>query len=257
MIGAIAGDIIGSIYEGQFVGRTNFPLFAPGCRFTDDSVLTCAVAEHLLDGTDLVRLFKDHFRAYPHAGYGGSFIRWAGSDRVAAYNSFGNGSAMRVSPVAHAFNDLDEVLEHARRTAAVTHDHPEGTKGAQAIAAAIFLARTGHDKGAIASYVTRTFGYNLDRTVEELCALGEFDVTCQKTVPQAITAFLGSDDFESAVRNAIAIGGDSDTLACMAGGIAEAYYGGVPASIVERTHALLDERLGSVARRFIATFGLA
>ncbi|MGC8643127.1 MAG: ADP-ribosylglycohydrolase family protein [Isosphaeraceae bacterium] len=234
MLGAIAGDIIGSVYEHHNIKWTRFPLFRPLCRFTDDTVHTVALAESTLDGKSYGMLLKSYYRNYPHAGYGGMFHEWARSTSDRPYNSFGNGSAMRVSPVGFAYDSLDEVLLQAKRSAEVTHDHPEGIKGAQAIASAIFLARTGQDKEQIKSYLTQTFRYNLERTLDEIRPAYDFNVTCQGSVPQAITAFLESSDFEDAVRKAISLGGDSDTIACMAGGIAQAYYGRVPEPIVRR-----------------------
>jgi ADP-ribosylglycohydrolase len=228
MLGAIAGDIIGSVYEARPIKTTRFPLFHPLCRFTDDTVLTVALADSLMHGHTYVDQLKRYYRAYPRAGYGGSFHQWAQSERSDPYNSWGNGSAMRVSPVGFAFGSMDEVLEHAKRSAEVTHDHPEGIKGAQAVASAVFLARNKQTKEQIKNYIETTFGYDLDRTLDEIRPRYEFQVSCQKSVPQAIRAFLESDDFENAVRLAISLGGDSDTLACMAGGIAQAFYGGAP-----------------------------
>ena len=255
MLGAIAGDIIGSVYEARPIKTTNFRLFHPLCRFTDDTVLTVALADSLMHGAPYVGLLKQYYRAYPHAGYGGSFHQWAQSADSRPYNSWGNGSAMRVSPVGFAFGTLDEVLEQAKRSAEVTHDHPEGIKGAQAVASAVFLARTGQSKDQIKSYVERTFGYNLDKTLDEIRPTYEFQVSCQKSVPQAIRAFLESDNFEDAVRKAISLGGDSDTLACMAGGIAQAFFGGVPPAITSRVYEVLDDQLGNVTRKFTEAFG--
>lgn len=256
MIGAIAGDMIGSVYEGRPIKTPDFePLFHDRCRFTDDTVLSCAVAEHLLDGAPLVDLFRAYFRRYPHAGYGGAFFRWAESASREPYYSFGNGSAMRVSPVGFASDALDDAIEHAGRTAAVTHDHPEGIKGAQAVAAAIVLARAGRGKDAIRDVLAARFGYDLDEPLESIRPRYAFDVTCQGSVPQAIRAFLESADFEGAVRNAVSLGGDSDTQACIAGGIAQAYYGGVPGPIAERVFELLDGPLTAVVRRFGAAYG--
>lgn len=257
MLGAIAGDIIGSIYEMRNIKTTKFSLYHPLCRFTDDTVLTVALADSLLHATPFVELLKTYYRAYPNAGYGGSFHQWAQSERSDPYNSWGNGSAMRVSPVGFAFDTLEEVLEQAKRSAEVTHDHPEGIKGAQAVASAIFLARTGNTKEQIKSYVETTFGYHLDTPLDEIRPRYEFQVSCQKSVPPAIRAFLESDDFEDAVRKGISIGGDSDTIACMAGGIAHAFYGGVPDAIVERTYKILDDRLGGIAKKFIQNYRVA
>lgn len=251
MLGAIAGDIIGSIYEARNTKTTRFPLFHPLCRFTDDTVLTVALADSLLHGSPFVQLMKSYYRAYPNAGYGGSFHAWAQSERTDPYNSWGNGSAMRVSPVGFAFDTLDEVLAQAKRSAEVTHDHPEGIKGAQAIASAIFLARTGQSKEQIKGYVERSFGYHLDTSLDELRPRYGFEVSCQKSVPPAIRAFLESNDYEDAVRKAISIGGDSDTIACMAGGIAHAFYGCVPEPIARRAYELLDDSLRGVTEEFM------
>jgi ADP-ribosylglycohydrolase len=259
MLGAIAGDIIGSVYEGKtgwMSARTPHfkPLFHPKCRFTDDTVLTIAVAESILHGGDLVDLFKDYARRYPGAGYGGTFRRWAASEDREPYQSWGNGSAMRVSPVGFAYDSLAEVLLRAKWTAEVTHDHPEAIKGAQATAAAVFLARTGGDKDQVRDYVERKFGYRLDRPIDEIRPGFDFDVSCRGTVPPAIRAFLESTDYESAVRLAVSLGGDADTLACIAGGIAQAYYGGVPADIRDRAVQELDEPLRAILDEFEARF---
>jgi ADP-ribosylglycohydrolase len=259
MLGAIAGDVIGSVYEArkawQRERRPDFePLFAPDARFTDDTVLTIAVADSILCGADLVDLLKGYARAYPGAGYGGTFRAWAASDGREPYNSWGNGSAMRVSPVGFAYAQIDEVLLRARWTAEVTHNHPEGVKGAQAVAAAVFLARSGGTKREISDFIERKFGYDLSPTIEQIRPAYRFDVSCQGSVPQAIIAFLDSNDFESAVRLAVSLGGDADTIACMAGGIAQAYYGGVPAEIREQTLARLDEHLRGVLEAFEARF---
>jgi len=255
MLGAIAGDVIGSVYEARPIKTTRFPLFHPLCRFTDDTVLTVALADSLFHGTRYVDLLKTYYRAYPNAGYGGSFHQWAQSDDSRPYNSWGNGSAMRVSPVGFAFDKLDEVLDQAKRSAEVTHDHPEGIRGAQAVASAVFLARTGKAKEQIKCYVKTTFGYDLDTPLDVIRPRYEFHVSCQKSVPQAIRAFLESEDFEHAVRLAISLGGDSDTLACMAGGIAQAFYGGVPEEISRRVFEILDEQLGDTTRKFTESFG--
>jgi ADP-ribosylglycohydrolase len=260
MLGAIAGDVIGSVYEGNKAwhhARTPHfqPLFDPAARFTDDTVLTVAVAESILHGRDLVDLLKDYGRAYPGAGYGGTFRQWVQSDSREPYYSWGNGSAMRVSPVGFAYGMLDEVLLRARWSAEVTHNHPEGIAGAEATAAAVFLARTGSGKDEIRSFIERKFGYDLGGTLDELRPRYRFDVSCRGSVPPAILAFLESTDFESAVRLAISLGGDADTLACIAGGIAQAYYGGVPEDIRRPTLARLDDRLRGVVEEFEARFG--
>jgi ADP-ribosylglycohydrolase len=250
MIGAIAGDIIGSIYEHHPIKTKDFPLFHPGCHFTDDSVLTIAIADAILSGITYVDSIRRIGQHYPNAGYGGNFSHWLHSEDYRPYNSWGNGSAMRVNPVGFAFSNEDEVLKQARMTAEITHNHPEGIKGAQATALAIFLARTGHDKKEIRERIKTLFGYNLDRTVDDMRPSYHFDVSCQGTVPEAIIAFLDSDSYEDAVRNAVSLGGDSDTLACITGGIAEAFYGGVPDEIKAKVEELLTPDLWKVTKVF-------
>jgi len=260
MLGAIAGDIIGSVYERKNIKTKDFPLFDRQCCFTDDTVLTVAVAEVILDAGDLlhseqyIEQFKSYFRRYPFAGYGGTFRNWANSHNSEPYNSWGNGSAMRVSPIGFAFNDLDTVLYEAKRSAEITHNHPEGIKGAQATAAAIFLARTNNTKPAIKSYIQTTFGYDLEPTLDDIRPYYKFDVSCQGSVPQAMIAFLESQDYEDAIRNAISLGGDSDTIACIAGGIAQAYYGGVPKAIADQALSHLNEHLSSITAQFILQY---
>ncbi len=250
MIGAIAGDIIGSVYERHNLKRTDFPLFDPRCRFTDDTVLTVAVADAILTGAPYEVKLKEYFHLYPNAGYGPGFRRWAASSSTKPYYSAGNGSAMRVSPVGFAFDNLEQVLEEAKKSAEVTHNHPEGIKGAQATAAAVFLARTGGSKEMIRAYIEDSFQYSLDETVDQIREYYRFDATCPGSVPQAITAFLESEDYEDAVRKAVSIGGDSDTIACIAGGIAQAFYKGVPGFIREKVLQILDERLRKVLEEF-------
>jgi ADP-ribosylglycohydrolase len=257
MLGAIGGDIIGSVYEGNNVKTTDFqPLFHEYSRPTDDTVLTLAVAEWLLNGDpeDLSRYLKSWFRKYPNVGYGASFIKWAGSLQTSAYGSWGNGSAMRVSPVGHAFNTLDEVLLFAKNSAEVTHNHPEGIKGAQAVGAAVFLARSKRTKADIREYVERTFGYDLGISLDEIRHTYRFDVSCQGSVPQAIRAFLEADSYEDCVRRAISIGGDSDTIACIAGGIAHAYYGKLPKKIEFELFARIDADMERAIDEFVARF---
>jgi ADP-ribosylglycohydrolase len=255
MIGAIAGDIIGSVYEGRPIKTTDFPLFGAHNSFTDDSVLTVAVADAILQGAPYADMLQAYFRCYPHAGYGGSFIHWAMSGSKEPYNSWGNGSAMRVSPVGYAYDDLEGVLAEAQRSAEVSHNHLEGIKGAQATASAVFLARTGSSKADIKSYIERTFGYNLGQSLDEIRPSYRFDVSCQGSVPQAIIAFLESESYEDAVRKAVSLGGDCDTQACITGGIAEAFYGGVPEAIVSRVwDELLDDHLRSIIERFRSRF---
>ncbi len=259
MLGAIAGDIIGSIYEFNNHRSKDFPLFTPQNHFTDDTVLTVAIAELVLhsdspSGRSYVEQFHRYYQQYPNAGYGGRFGAWARTASSEPYNSWGNGSAMRVSPIGFAYNTLEKVLLEAERCAAITHNHPEGIKGAQATAAAIFLARTGSSKSTIRTYITDTFGYDLQRTADQIRPVYQFNESCQETVPEAIIAFLESTDFVDAIRTAISLGGDSDTLACITGGIAEAFYGGVPTTIANETLARLDAPLRRVTEAFLHRF---
>jgi len=250
MLGAIAGDIIGSVHEYSGTKTRAFELFAANCRFTDDTVLTVAVADCLLHGFDYTEKYHEYFHAYPNAGYGLRFFQWVSSGSRQPYNSWGNGSAMRVAPVGHAFGSLDEVRTEAKRSAEVTHNHPEGVRGAQATAVAIFLARTGRRKDEIRDSIEELFGYDLHKRLDDIRPSYDFDESCQGTVPPAIIAFLESRDYEDAIRKAISLGGDADTLACITGGIAEAFYRGVPLAIARRALALLDERLRRVTLAF-------
>lgn len=262
MLGAIAGDIIGSVFEGrrswQDHRSTDFePLFHPRARFTDDTVLTVAVADSLLSGADLTERLKAYARAYPGAGYGGRFCEWAESDETEPYGSWGNGSAMRVSPVGFAFDVLDEVRLRAKWTAEVTHNHPEAIRGAQATASAIALARAGRSKPQIRDHVEQRFGYDLSPRLDDIRPGFSFDVSCRGTVPPALIAFLESDSFEHAVRLAISLGGDCDTLACITGGVAQAFYGGIPPAIRDEVWARLDDPLRAVVERFEQRYGTA
>lgn len=254
MIGAIAGDVIGSVHEGAGTKHEGFPLWAPGCRFTDDTVLTVAVAEHLLTGADLVDLFHAYVRAHPDAGYGGTFVRWAREGRREPYGSWANGSAMRVGPVGFAAETRDEAWTMAAETASVTHDHPEGVRGAQAVALAIFLAREGNDKDTIRAELEDATGYDLGRTLDAIRPGYRFDVSCQGSVPESIVAFLAADGYEDTVRKAISLGGDADTMACIAGGIADAFHGGVPSEIRARALGHLGARMLEVVEAFEARF---
>jgi ADP-ribosylglycohydrolase len=254
MLGAIAGDVIGSVYEHRPIKTKDFPLFEARSRFTDDTVLTIAVAVALLGEIDYRESLKVHARRYPNAGYGGSFRRWAFSDQEEPYNSWGNGSAMRVSPVGHAFGSPDRVLEEAERSAAVTHSHPEGVKGAQATALAVHLARKSVPKDKIRYQIQTRFDYDLERQIEQIRPGYHFDVSCQGSVPQALIAFFDSNDFEDAIRNAVSLGGDSDTLACIAGAVGGAYYGGVPRDIKEQVYARLPDEFIDVIESFEAKF---
>ena len=255
MIGAIAGDIIGSVYEHHPMKTKDFLLFDSRCRFTDDSVLTIAVAQAILTDSDYLQSVWNMGRRYPHAGYGGTFIQWLHSEDPKPYNSWGNGSAMRVSPVGFAFSSVAALLEEAARLAAISHDHPEGIKGAQATALSVFLARTTHDKARIKSEVAARFGYDLDRTVEGIRPQYGFDVSCQGTVPEAIIAFLESSSYEDAIRTAISLGGDSDTLACITGGIAEAFYGTIPVDIEATVRKHLPPDLLAIVDAFCEEYG--
>ena len=235
MIGAIMGDMIGAPYEFDRSPKTKkFPLFSRGSQYTDDSVMTIAVAEALINTIGksddeiraaLVTSMKKWGKRYPHAGYGGMFYKWLHTKNPRPYGSFGNGSAMRVSSAGWLFDTLIEIRHMARLTAEVTHNHPEGIKGAEAVASAIFLARNGRSKEEIKEYIIAEFGYDLSRTCDEIRP-GYYHVeTCQQTVPEAITAFLEGTDFEDVIRTAVSLGGDCDTLTCIAGGMAEAFYG--------------------------------
>lgn len=252
MVGAIAGDMIGSPYEVHPIKHKEF--FLRVASFTDDTVLTVAVARTILDGLDYAGTIKDYANRYPRAGYGGSFRRWMLSWENKPYGSFGNGSAMRVSPVGFAFEAVEEVLEQAKRSAAVTHDHPEGIKGAQATALSVFMARKGEGKEAIRAEVAGRFGYDLSRTVDEIRPGYSFDVSCQGSVPESIIAFLDSYSWEGAVKNAISLGGDADTMACIAGGIAQAYYKIMPEEVISRVRQSLTPDLREVVDRFCKSY---
>lgn len=249
MIGALAGDIIGSIYEWDNIKTTEFPLFQETCSFTDDSVLTVALADAILNNIPCENTFREYYRRYPHSGYGGHFHKWAKNPEAGPYSSYGNGAAMRISPVGWAYDTLSEVQGKAEEFTAVTHDHPEGVKGGQATASAIFMARSGASKDDIRRHLVEFFEYDLAMSCDEIRPGYSFDVTCQGTVPQALTAFLESDGFEHAIRLAVSLGGDTDTLACITGSIAEAYYG-IPDSIVETTMRFLDDDLRAVTLQF-------
>jgi len=250
MIGAIAGDIIGSVYEWHRIKTKEFPLFSPRCFFTDDSVLTIALADAILTEEDYGKKMKEYYHRYPDAGYGERFHQWAQSRDSQAYNSWGNGAAMRISPAGFAFDSLESVLEKAAEFTAITHNHPEGIKGGQATAAAIFLARTGHSKPEIREYIETTCHYDLSQTLDDIRPDYRFSESCQKTVPQAVISFLESTDYEDAIRNAISLGGDSDTLACITGGIAEAFYGDVPEVIRKKALDILDDPLRRITETF-------
>ena len=260
MYGAILGDMIGCPFEFDRGGKTkDFPLFCAESEFTDDTVMTLAVADAFLDAQPdadlewtrnrLIRGMQRFGKAYPHAGYGVRFKRWLRDRYPEPYNSFGNGSAMRVSSAAWLFDDLTQVRRMARLSAEVTHNHPEGIKGAEATAAAIFLARTGSTKAEIKAYIEEHFHYDLSRTCDEIRPNYRHVESCQETVPEAITAFLEGDSFEDVIRTAVSLGGDCDTLTCIAGSMAEGFYG-VPEELKEECRKRLTNDLLAVLRRF-------
>ena len=252
LLGALAGDIIGSPYEHHNVKTKNFPLITERSRFTDDSVMTLAIAHALTQwrrGSDIneseferavIDSMQKFGRRYPDAGYGENFSDWIDSKNPEPYNSWGNGSAMRVSPVAWYFDDLDSVEKFAQITARPTHGNPEGIRGAKATAAAIFMARTGSSKSEIKAYITGKYYYDLDRKLDRIRPYYKFDVSCQRSVPEAIIAFLEASDFEDSIRNAVSIGGDSDTIAAITGAIAQGMWE-IPAHIEKLIRLKLDE----------------
>lgn len=255
LLGAIAGDVIGSYYEFIPARTTDFPLFNDNStRFTDDTVMTVANADWLLTGDSLLGIMQDYGNRYINAGYGGMFFDWLRQDDPKPYNSFGNGSAMRVSPVGWAFDMLEKTLEAAKNSAEITHNHPEGIKGAQATAAAIYLARTGKSKQEIKNYVEDIFGYNLNKTCDQIKEYYQFDETCQGTVPESIIAFLESTDYESAIRLTISLNGDADTMGAITGAIAEAYYKEIPGYIKEEVIKRLPDEFITVMQKFYNKF---
>lgn len=254
LLGAVVGDIVGSRFEWHPTKSDAFEFLHPNCHFTDDSVLTLAVAKALLDGKDYLQKILQFAQLYPDAGYGGRFRNWMYAGGGMPYNSFGNGSAMRVSAVSWAYDHEEEVLKEAEVSAAVTHNHPEGIKGAQATALAVFLARKGVDKEVIKHRIAQQFEYDLDFTLDEIREEYRFDVTCQGTVPAALVAFFESQNYEDAVRKVISLGGDADTLAAITGAIAEAYYGGVPGWLEKEIRKILGPHLWDVIERFNKNF---
>lgn len=256
MLGALVGDIVGSVYEWNNHRSKDFPLFGPKSAFTDDSVLTVALADAILSGSHYAGVMRRYGERYPNAGYGGMFRQWLRSKEMGPYNSFGNGAAMRISPAGWAYETLEETLLQAAAFTSITHNHPEGVKGAEATAGAIWLARHGKSKSDIRAWVAKRTGYDLTRTCDQIRPTYDFNETCQRTVPEALIAFLESEDFEDAVRNGISLGGDSDTLACITGSVAEAFYGGVPPAIEKETLARLDAPLRDVVQLFRRRFGV-
>jgi len=254
MLGAIAGDIIGSVYEHQPIKTTDFPLFQSRCRFTDDTVLTVAIADAIIKNNDYKSALKTYGQAYPDAGFGMLFFNWLFASPGEPYNSFGNGSAMRVSPVGFAFDTKETVLEEAEKSAAVTHNHPAGVAGAQAVALAVFMGRQGAEKSEIKSEIESRFGYDLDRNLDGIRPDYTFDVTWQGSVPESIIAFLESESVEDAIRKAISLGGDSDTMGCISGAIAQAYYKQIPEEIVKKVYSRLPEAFIPVIENFNRRF---
>lgn len=250
MLGAIVGDIIGSVYEFASFKFVDFPLFSDHSDYTDDTILSCATAKVLMDGGSYADTYANFALRYPDGGYGARFSQWFSSVDRKPYGSFGNGAAMRIGPVGWAFDSEDSVLMEAKRSSECTHDHPEGIKGAQAIALAIFMARCGRSKKQIKERIERGFGYDLSRTTDDIRPEYLFDETCQGTVPEAIICFLEAKDYEDSIRNAVSLGGDADTLACITGGISEAFYGGVPEDIADNALQLLPMEFVEIIVRF-------
>lgn len=252
MKGAIIGDLIGSRFERFNHKSKEFELFDDKCQLTDDSVLTIAICDAYLNKKDYAIVLKEYAKENPTAGFGGSFIGWVDGESMEPYNSWGNGSAMRVSALAWLIDDMEDLMNEAKKSAEVTHNHPEGIKGAQAIAACVLMARQQYTKAEMQNYIEETFGYNLKRTVKSLVETYEFNVSCQGSVPEAIICFCQSIDFEDCLRTAISIGGDSDTIASMACAIAEPYYKIIPESIsaYANTHILKNEKYTSVYNAF-------
>lgn len=284
MIGTIIGDIIGSPYEGltKQQKKETFPLFSKYSRFTDDTVMTIAVMDacikikeeesqrgffcklwrkakiclHFLDeDQEKMKIIENSLRCYggmyPDAGYGYGFIQWLNNKNMGPYNSYGNGSAMRVSAIPWIFNDINEVRHIAKLSAAITHNHPEGIKGAEAVACAIFLAGEKKSKDEIKKYVEKEFGYNLSKTADEIRKERIISTTCMDTIPESMIAFLDSNSFEDAIRNAVSFGGDTDTIAAITGGIAEVYYEKIPAEMINESYSRLPEHLYLEIERFM------
>ena len=258
MLGAIAGDIIGSVFESSPVKTKDFDLFSRDSVFTDDTVLTIAVARVLLTQSSYEQTYREFYRRYPGQGYGYGFSCWAtapGNGDI-PYYSYGNGSAMRVNPIGWVYDNMEEILAEARRSAVVTHNHAEGIKGAQAVAAAIYMARNGQCKTEIKNFIAATFNYDLDRQLDDIRPQYSFDVSCQGSVPESIIAFLESTSYVDAIRNAVSLGGDSDTMACIAGAIAEAFYKYIDAEIISDVYARLPPELAEITQQFTGKYCL-
>lgn len=254
MIGAIIGDIVGSRFEFSNIKTKDFELFMKDCCFTDDTICTVAIADAIYRKVSYKESLLEWCRKYPNpkGSYGASFERWWRSNNPHPYNSYGNGSAMRVSQIGFYFNSLKKVLEESKKSAEVTHNHSEGIKGAQAIAGSIFLLRTGNTKDDVKKWLESVFRYGLSHTVSYIREHNKFDESCQVTVPQAVICFLESNGFEDAIRNAVSIGGDSDTIACITGGLAEAFYG-VPDNIFDKVYAYLPSDMKKVIKKSLRT----
>jgi ADP-ribosylglycohydrolase len=248
MLGAITGDIVGSIYEAAPIKTKDFPLFGPDATFTDDTVCTVAIADSMMGDRDFAGSLRSWVQAHPGRGYGGMFLQWALTPGMGPYGSWGNGAAMRVSAIAHLAGDETEALELAARTAAVSHDHPDAVAGAQAVVLAMWLARRGRDPTTIRATIESRFAYDLGHTVDQIRPGYAFDVSCKGTVPPALVAALEARDYENAVRNAVSLGGDSDTLACITGGLAEVLHG-LPAYIAGEARRRLTPDLLAVLDR--------
>ncbi len=251
MIGAIAGDIVGSVYEWNNIKTRDFVLFTESSFFTDDTILTVALADSIMTGRPYDENMRRYYNWYPDAGYGGRFRQWAENPKSGPYNSWGNGAAMRISPVGFAWDDLDTVLEKAKEFTEITHNHAEGIKGGQAASAAIFMARQGRTRDEIKTYIENKFGYDLSRHVDEIRPGYQFNESSQETVPQAVRAFIDSSGFVDALKTAVSLGGDSDTLACITGGIAQAFYKDVPEDVQIQVYRILDDRLRAITREFM------
>jgi len=256
VLGAIAGDVIGSVHEFKPPLAEDFELFTPKRHPTDDSVLTVAIAEAILERQPYAETLRRWAHRYPGAGYGMLFMGWMFTPGAGPYQSYGNGSAMRVSPAAWIHDTLEETLAEASRTAEVTHDHPEGIRGAQAVAGAIFIARTCGSREAVHDLVHGRFGYDTMLTMERMRAESIMDETCPGTVPQAASIALMSTSVEDAIRKAVSLGGDADTLGCIAGSIAEALHGGVPRRLADTVLAHLDKEMRAVVDRFMHRYGV-
>ncbi|CAI8214963.1 MAG: ADP-ribosylglycohydrolase family protein [Sulfurovum sp.] len=256
MLGAIIGDICGSYYEDSPVEDYNFELLRDISNYTDDSILTIATVYSILNNESYTKIYKLLAKIDIHRGFGNNFINWVESDNNKPYYSYGNGSAMRVSPVGYIYNTVEETLIEAKKSAEVTHNHPEGIKGAEAIALCVFLARIGKTKEEIKKEILNRYKYDLNRTIKEIKPSYQFDVSCQGSVPEAIISFLESNDYESSVRNAIYLGGDSDTLACMSGSIAEAYYKEIPKPYFIKVLSIMPPNYAEIINQFYLKYGL-